>query len=59
MPSEETGYARITGHVTITVTGVSDTDAQRALLAAHQADDKDLWTRIDPGPVNLLDLLLL
>jgi hypothetical protein len=59
LPSEQTGYARVTGHVTIAVTGVSATDAQRALLAAHQADDEDLWTRIDPGPVSLLDLLLL
>ncbi len=59
LPSDETGYARVIGHVTIAVTGVSATDAQRALLAAHQADDEDLWTRIDPGPVSLLDLLLL
>lgn len=59
LPDEQTGYARITGHVTIAVTGVSAADAQRALLAAHQADDHDLWTRIDPRPVSLLDLLLL
>ena len=59
LPSEQTGYARVTGHVTIAVTGVSATDAQRALLAAHQANDADLWTRIDPGPVSPLDLLLL
>jgi hypothetical protein len=59
LPSDETGYARVIGHVTIAVTGVSAVDAQRALLAAHQADDEDLWTRIDPGPVSLLDLLLL
>jgi len=59
LPSDEIGYARVIGHVTIAVTGVSATDAQRALFAAHQADDADLWTRIDPGPVSLLDLLLL
>src|SRR5262249_47179685 len=59
LPSEQTGYARVIGHVTIAVTGVSATDAQRALLAAHQANDADLWTRIDPGPVSPLDLLLL
>lgn len=59
LPSDQTGYARIAGRMTVAVTGVSDTDAQSALLAAHQADDEDLWTRIDPGPVSLLDLLLL
>lgn len=59
LPSEETGYARVVGHVSIAVTGASAAAAQRALLAAHQANDHDLWTRIDPGPVSLLDLLLL
>ena len=52
------GFVRRADGVTITLTGFARDKAalRHAIMAAHRADDAELWPRIGPAPVNLFFL---